>query len=69
MRALLRVLGILAWDWFACRSERATKQARPDVFDAHCLDALTVAELVVDEDTPMHDRLVCEAMERAEGWA
>lgn len=68
MRALLRVLALLTFDWFACHRERAVNQARPDVFDAHCLDALAVAELTVDEGTPLHDRLACEAIEKAEGW-
>lgn len=69
MRHLLRALAVLAWDFIACRDERAANEARPTVFDAHCLDALAVAELVADEEpTPLHDRLVCEAIEKAEGW-
>ena len=33
------------------------------------VDAAYIASLAADEPTPVFDRLMCESMEKAEGWS
>jgi len=51
-----------------CLSHAATEWQAAQ-WDAHVSDALGVITTERDERTPFYDALICEAIEREEGWA
>lgn len=62
------VLGFLPSVVARARANRRTRRARAALADAAVwLDAL-VQEALEDEGMPLYDQLVCEQIERAEGW-
>lgn len=59
---LAAVAALFTWDWFACRGERQANEALETTPE-------WLALLAATEDTPVYDALVCESIEKAEGWA